>query len=422
MPEAPIAQPQPKTDEVRRAELAHMKRIAGGMLLVAALVFVVAHLLEDRYPWLAFVRVTAEAAMVGGLADWFAVTALFRYPLGIPIPHTAIVPTRKDRVGAAIGSFVQRNFLNPANIAARVRGAHAARYLAEWLSQGDNAGTVAHHIGAALAAGARTLRDEDVEDLIRTAVARKVEATPVAPLLGKLLGLLTADNRHQELFDAAIRLAAKGVAENRHLIREKIGREVPWWMPDPIEETIYERIMRAIDATLARIRDDPAHPLRERFDDALAKFIDDLHNSPAVMARAESLKHELLDADVIRRFAAGLWVDGREALIRHAERPERTTPDAIARALGGLGESILADPELLEKIDGWIANAAELIADRLRDDVAGLITDTVRGWDPEVTSTRIELAVGRDLQFIRINGTVVGGLAGLVIYCLSLVF
>ncbi|MGQ0815291.1 MAG: DUF445 domain-containing protein [Gemmatimonadota bacterium] len=399
-----------------------MKRVAGGMLLVAALVFIVARMLEHTYPWLVFVRVTAEAAMIGGLADWFAVTALFRYPLGIPIPHTAIVPNRKDRVGRAIGQFVQKNFLNPDNIARRLRAARVTEYLADWISQPENARTLSRHISGALAAGARTLKDDDVEDLIHNTVVNKIEATPVAPLLGKLLGVLTTDNRHQELFDEAIKLMARGVADNRQLIRDRIQEESPWWLPDPVEEKIYEKVVSAIDRTLRQIRDDPAHPLRERFDEALTKFIDDLHNSPAAIAKAETLKHELLDADAVRRFSGSLWEDARAALIRHAEHPEHVTPDAIERALARMGETILSDQELMEKIDNWIIQVAALVVDRFRDEVAELIEDTVRGWDADATSNRIELAVGRDLQFIRINGTVVGGLAGLVIYCVSLLF
>ena len=184
---APIPNANPRTDEVRRAEMARMKRIATGMLLGALAIFIVARLLEPSYPWLVFVRVTAEAAMIGGLADWFAVTALFRHPLGIPIPHTAIVASRKDRVGHSIGQFIQKNFLNPENIARRMRNARVTEWMAEWIIQPENARAVSRQIGSALAAGARTLRDEDVEDLIHTTVVKKVEKTPVAPLLGKLL-------------------------------------------------------------------------------------------------------------------------------------------------------------------------------------------------------------------------------------------
>lgn len=399
-----------------------MKRIATGMLLGAAVIFVIARLLEPNYPWLVFVRVTAEAAMVGGLADWFAVTALFRHPMGIPIPHTAIVPNKKDRVGRNIGQFVQRNFLNPDNIAKRLRAARITEYLAQWISEPDNARTLARHVSAAMASGARTLKNEDVEELIHTAVAKKVEATPVAPLLGKLLGLLTADNRHQEIFDEAIRLMAKGVTENRQLIRERIEEESPWWLPDPVEDKIYEKIVRAIDNTLQQIRDNPEHPLRDRFDEALTRFVDRLHNEPAVIAKAENYKRELLNAQAIQRFSSTLWEDARDALIRHAEHPERATPDAIERAIARLGETIMEDPELQSKIDEWLVQAAAMIAERFRDEVALMISDTVASWDPHATSDRIELAVGRDLQFIRINGTVVGGLAGLLIYVVSLLF
>lgn len=412
----------PRTEEQRRAALRRMKRVATGMLLGAAVVFVVARLFEDTYPWLTFIRVTAEAAMVGGVADWFAVTALFRHPLGIPIPHTAIVPSRKDRVGLSMGQFVQKNFLNPDNIARRLRAANVTAFLSEWISEPANARTLARHIGSSLASAARSLRNEDVEDLIHSAVVKKVEKTEVAPLLGKFLGLLTAGNRHQELFDEAIGVMARGVRENRQLIRDRIEEESPWWLPDPVEEKIYEKVVAAIDNTLTQMRDNPAHPLRERFDEALARFINDLNHSPAAMEKAESIKHEILDAHAIRRFSATLWQDARDSLIRHAEKPERLTPDAIEQAIVRLGDTIRADEEMMQKIDNWIVQVAAMVVDRFRDEVADLIADTVKAWDAEATANRIELAVGRDLQFIRINGTVVGGLAGLLIYCLSLLF
>ena len=414
--------PAPKSDEVKRAELAHMKRLAGFMLIGASIIFLVTRFFERAHPWLGFIRATAEAAMVGGVADWFAVTALFRHPLGIPIPHTAIVPNRKDRVGRSLGNFVQKNFLNPDNIAARLRGAQVTQYLATWLSEPAHARTVARHIGGALAAAARSLRDEDVEEFIHAAVQRKVTATPVAPLLGKALGLLTEDKRHQELLDEAIKLMARAVTENRQIIRDRIEEEAPWWLPEPVEEKIYEKIVSAIESTLRQIRDDPAHPMRARFDEAIDKFINDLNHSPATIAKAENMKEELLDAAAIHRFSTSLWEDAREALIRHAEHPQPTTPDSIERGIVRLGQTILADHDLLEKIDNWIIDVAAMVVDRFRDEVAGLISDTVEGWDPEATSNRIELAVGRDLQFIRINGTVVGGLVGLLIYSLSLLF
>jgi uncharacterized membrane-anchored protein YjiN (DUF445 family) len=413
---------QPKTEEVRRAEMARMKRIATGMLVFAAIVFVVARILEHTYPWVVFVRVTAEAGMVGGLADWFAVTALFRHPLGIPIPHTAIVPSKKDRVGRSMGQFIQKNFLNPDNIARRLRAANVTAYLADWIREPGNARTLSRHIGSSLASAARTLRNEDVEELIHKSVVKKVEKTEVAPLLGKFLGLITADNRHQELFDEAIKVMARGVSENRDLIRNRIEEEAPWWLPDQVEEKIYEKVVAAIDKTLTQMRDNPEHPLRERFDEALAKFIDDLNHSPTAIKKAESIKNEVLDAQAIRRFSVSLWEDARDSLIRHAEKPERLTPDAIEQAIVRLGDTIMADAELMAKIDDWIVQVAAMVVDKFRDEVADLISDTVQSWDPQATANRIELAVGRDLQFIRINGTVVGGLAGLVIYCLSLLF
>lgn len=185
-----------------------------------------------------------------------------------------------------------------------------------------------------------------------------------------------------------------------------------------MKKKIYKKIVSAIETTLRQIRDNPEHPIRERFDEALRKFIDDLHNSPSARARAEAIKHDVIDAAVTRRFAASLWQDARESLIRHAEQPETATPDVMLR----LGETVLADEELMKKVDQGIVDVAEMLAERFREEVAGLIADTVAGWDPEATSNRIELAVGSDLQYIRINGTLVAGLAGLVIYTLSLLF
>lgn len=411
---------QPLDDPAKQAQLARMKRRATGLLVVATIVFVVARLLESRWPWVGVIRATAEAAMVGGLADWFAVTALFRRPLGLPIPHTAIIAARKDQIGRTLGRFVQRHFVSPEVLQAKLQSLRVAEHLARWLATPENSRLVARHTATALANAARVLRDEDVQALIDGVIARKVRSTPVAPLIGKLLSLITADDRHQELLNEAVKLVARAVDENQEMIRDRIALEAPWWVPELVEDKMHEKIVAGVDRTLREVRDDPQHPLRQRFDVALETFIEKLHSSPEVQARAERMKEELLDAAAIRRLSTAIWEDAKAAIVRYAENPESYAPGAMERGLTSFGQAMLDDPELLAKVDRWITSVAVYLVNRYHGEVEQLIASTVAAWDPEVTSQRIELAVGKDLQYIRINGTLVGGLAGLAIYLISM--
>ena len=404
------AAPPPDEDERRRA-LAKMKRVATGLLVLSTGVFLVTLLLEHRWPWLAYVRATAEAAMIGGLADWFAVTALFRHPMGIPIPHTAIIPSRKDRVGRSLGAFVQRNFLTREVIAGKLRSAKVAEKLARWLADPANSSFIARRAAHGLASGVQLLKDDDVQDLIDRSVERRIEKTEVAPLLGRILAVVTENGRHQEVLDGAIRLLARVVSDNHDTIRDRIERESPWWVPGAVDDKIHEKIVGGIERTLREVRDDPEHQLRKRFDGMVEEFVEKLQHSPDVQARAEELKREMLNAEVIRRFSGSLWKDAKESLTRYAERDDSFSPGTIEKALTRLGEAVLADPELLAKVDDAVVDVALWVVDRYQDEVSALISQTVESWDAEATSRRIELAVGRDLQFVRINGTLVGGLA-----------
>ena len=409
----------PPDEATRQAALDRMKRRATLLLVLAALIYIVTRLLEPRYPWIGIIRATAEASMVGGLADWFAVTALFRHPLGIPIPHTAIVPARKDRVGRTLGAFVQKNFLTREVIANRLRSINVAERLAQWLAEPENVRQIARHSAASLASAAQLVRDEDVESFINKSVEERVRSVQAAPLLSRLLTVITAGNRHQELLNEAIRLAANAVEDSRTLIRTRVEEETPWWVPSAIDDKIYRKIVSAIERTLVEVRDDPVHPLRERFDIAIDDFIMKLDSSPAVAARIEALKEELLLSDTAKRFSSGLWGQAKTALVRYAEAPDGIAPGTIERALNRFGEATLADPELLQKVDTFIVDVAMFLVERYQSEVAALIEHTVKSWDPDVTSRRVELAIGRDLQFIRINGTLVGGLAGAAIYLIS---
>ncbi|MEP7345421.1 MAG: DUF445 domain-containing protein [Gemmatimonadaceae bacterium] len=414
-----LSQPQPVRPEdeaERQRRLDQMKRWATGLLLASTAIFIVTHLLEPRYPWLGYVRATAEAAMVGGLADWFAVTALFKYPLGIPIPHTAIIPTRKDRVGATLGLFVQRNFLNPDVVAQRLASVRPAERIAHWMMEPESGRAIARVIARALSAGANVLSDDDVQGMIGHALLERIRGMQVAPILGRMLSVFTAGNRHQALLDDAIRLTSRAISENQDLIRERVESESPWWVPGAFDDRITRKIVGALDRTMQDVRSDPDHPLRQRFDLAIDEFIVKLQASPEVILKAEQLKEDILNADAVKAFSASLWADAKAAIARHAEAPEGFNPEAIQRSLSAMGEAILGDPVLMAKIDGWISEAVSTVVKRYEQEVADLIAHTVRQWDPKATSHRIELAIGRDLQFIRINGTLVGGLAGLLLY------
>jgi uncharacterized membrane-anchored protein YjiN (DUF445 family) len=422
LPAAPRAMALLQDEATRQKALDTMKRRATLLLIAATIVFIVARILESRFAWLAIVRATAEASMVGGLADWFAVTALFRHPLGIPIPHTAIVPARKDRVGRTLGAFVQRNFLTRDVIEHRLRAAQVGKRLAEWLADPVNARTIARSAASAMSSGAQMLRDEDVQEVLDRSLAKRVRSMHLAPLLGKVLAVMTEDNRHQEVLDEVIELASHTVNENSDLIRERIEKETPWWIPSAVDDKIFKRVLGAIQRLLTELSADPYHPLRGRFDNSLHEFVDKLNTSPEFAAKVDAWKEEFLDNEAARKFSASIWQEGKEALARYVANPESKAPGVIEESLTKFGQKALDDPDLLAKMDEFAVDVAVFLVARYQDEVADLIASTVSSWDPELTSRRVELAIGRDLQFIRINGTLVGGLAGLLIYLTSNAF
>jgi len=422
LPAAPRAMALVQDEATRQKALDTMKRRATLLLIAATVLFIVARVLESRFAWLAIVRATAEASMVGGLADWFAVTALFRHPLGIPIPHTAIVPARKDRVGRTLGAFVQRNFLTRDVIEHRLRAAQVGKRLAEWLADPVNARTIARSAASAMSSGAQMLRDEDVQEVLDRSLAKRVRSMHLAPLLGKVLAVMTEDNRHQEVLDEVIELASRTVNDNSDLIRERIEKETPWWIPSAVDDKIFKRVLGAIQRLLTELSADPYHPLRGRFDSSLHEFVDKLNTSPDFAAKVDAWKEEFLDNEAARKFSASIWQEGKEALARYVANPESKAPGVIEESLTKFGQKALDDPDLLAKMDEFAVDVAVFLVARYQDEVADLIASTVSSWDPELTSRRVELAIGRDLQFIRINGTLVGGLAGLLIYLISNAF
>jgi uncharacterized membrane-anchored protein YjiN (DUF445 family) len=407
--------------EERQRNLDRMKRQATGLLVLMGAIFVLARILEPQHPWLGYVRATAEASMVGGIADWFAITALFRHPLNIPIPHTAIIPSRKDRIGRSLGNFVQNNFLSPEVLTAKLRAAQISRRAAEWLSQPENARKAAQHVGSVLRSAGKVVRDEDVHALLDRSVIEPLRQVPIAPVLAKGLALLTVDDKHQQLLDRVIQGLIRLVAENEELIRDRIREESPWWVPKVVDDRIHQKVLGGIERTLFEVGADPDHPLRRQFDELLADWMVQLQESPEVIARAEAIKQQVLDPETSGRLAASLWEELKQVLGRQGASDDGA-PGAVARALSSLASAALEDEVLLEKIDGWVIGAVLRVVEQHRGEAGQLISQTVSSWDPDETSRRIELLVGRDLQFIRINGTLVGGMVGLLIYTVTRFF
>jgi uncharacterized membrane-anchored protein YjiN (DUF445 family) len=405
--------------EERQRNLDRMKRRATGLLVIMGAVFVVTSILEPRHAWLGYIRATAEASLVGGVADWFAITALFRHPLNLPIPHTAIIPSRKDRIGRSLGNFVQNNFLSPEVLEAKLRAGQISRRAAGWLAEPENARTAAQHVASVLKSAGTVIRDEDVHALLDRSVLEPLRGMPIAPVLSKGLELLTVDNRHQQLLDRVIQGLIRLVAENEILIRDRIRVESPWWVPEMVDDRIHRKVLGGIERTLFEVGGDPDHPLRHQFDELLTDWMLQLQQSPEVIARAEAIKQQILDPETSGRLAASLWGEVKEALGRTNTPGEGGATDAVARGLSALGDAALEDEALLEKVDGWVIAAVLSVVEQHRHEVGQLIAQTVSAWDPEETSRRIELLVGRDLQYVRINGTLVGGLVGLIIYSVT---
>lgn len=406
-------------DELKRVRLVHMKRVASLMLVGVALLCVVTRLLESQYRWLGFVRAFAEAAMVGGIADWFAVTALFRHPLGIPIPHTAIVASRKDRIGTALGNFVQRNFLTRDVVVAKIAAMKLGDRAAQWLAQPENSRRLARHAAHGLSGAVGVMRDEDVQELVDRGIVSRLRRMQAAPLMARLFELLTTGGRHQALLDDALRLAAKFLYENEAMIRERVKAESPWWVPGSVDSRVGDKIVSGVEKTLVAVAADPEHPLRQRYDEAVDRFVVSLRGNPETIARFEQIKLDVLAHPGVADFSREVWGDVKERIATYAERladDAEKEPDQIERWLAGLGQKILADPALSAKVDGWIVEIVSYLVEQAREEVAKLISATVAAWDADATSRKIELQIGRDLQFIRINGTIVGGLVGLILY------
>ncbi|GAA0736527.1 DUF445 domain-containing protein [Sphingomonas japonica] len=413
----------PRPGDAVPQPLRRMRLIATGLLVAMACLFLAARWMEARHGggW-GYVQAFAEAAMVGGLADWFAVTALFRHPLGLPIPHTAIVPRNKDRIGDTLAVFLKDNFLTPGVVARRMQHIDVARAAGRWLSDppGGSGGRLRYGASRLAADLLESLDPERLGGMVKGALSSQLRALRIAPLLGQAMEAAIADGRHAPLLDGIIRWASRILESNQHLIRamvhDRAGSILRW---TGLDETLANKIIDGLERLVEEMAEDPTHPLRLKAEEGLARLATDLQNDAEAQAKVEAFKAELLDNPALGDWWQGVWETARAGMLRMARDPDAMMAGRLGDAMRQLGGTLQSDPALARTINRFVRRAAVGAAADYGDAIVRLVSDTVRGWDTRTITGRLENAVGRDLQYIRVNGTLVGGLVGLVIHAVD---
>ncbi|MFF1635124.1 DUF445 domain-containing protein [Leifsonia sp. NPDC058248] len=406
-------------DAQRLRGLRRMKLLAVGLLALMAVIFVVSFALQGRYPWLGYVRAASEGGMVGALADWFAVTALFRYPLGLRIPHTAIIPNRKDEIGASLGEFVETNFLSDEVVIGKLRSIDIAAGAGAWVTRPENARRVVAEASTALRGMASLLDDDDMRDAIEAIARRHLIEPEWGPPLGRLGTRILSSGGHHEAVDLLLDRLEEWFAANPDALGALVSGRLPSWVPSFVNRAVDDRAYTEVRRFLADVRADPTHKLRRALDDYLAELADRLQNDPVTIAKLEAAKGRAFDDPRVRELAGSIWQAARAAALNALADPDSELRRRAEAALVDVGRRLASDPALGAKVNGWVTDAAAHLVTTYRHDIAAVISDTVTSWDARETTEKIELQVGKDLQFIRINGTVVGALAGLAIFTVA---
>ncbi len=417
-----FADADPLADAERLRGLRRMKVVALGFLIAATVIFLLCTWVQKNGSagaWVGYVRAAAEAGMVGALADWFAVTALFKHPLGIPIPHTAIIRRKKDQLGDALGTFVRENFLSPQVVEAKLRDAQVAGRMGKWLSERSHAERVAGEAATVLRVGVELLNDDDVQQVIDRIIVRRIAEPQWGPPVGRVLSTLLAEHRQEALIQLLCDRAFQWSLNAGETIERVVTRDSPTWSPRFVDQLVGDRIHRELMDFTDKVRRDPNHELRQSATRFLFEFADDLQNDPATIAKAESVKEQLMARDEVTRAAETAWRTLKRLVLEGVDDPSSAVRERIADSVVRIGESLRDDIDLRDKVDNWIIRAAQHLVGQYGVEITSIITETIERWDAEDASRRIETYVGRDLQFIRINGTVVGALAGLVIYTVA---
>ncbi|ETA66559.1 DUF445 domain-containing protein [Haloechinothrix halophila] len=411
----------PGAEDAKRRGLRRMKGVALGFLVGAAVVFLLTSWAQAAgWPgWVGYVRAAAEAGMIGALADWFAVTALFRYPLGIKIPHTAIIPTRKQQIGDSLGEFVGTHFLAPDVVREKVRSADIATNLGGWLARPENAERVTAELASVLRGAVTVLRDEDVQAVMEQAVTKRIIEKEWGPPLGAILGQIVIDGAHHKLVDLVCDRSYEWVRDNHDTVLRVVSDRAPTWSPKFVDELVADKVYGEVLSFAWAVKVDVNHPMRMALDRFLSDFATDLREDQETIRRAEQVKQQVIEHPEVQKLIGAAWATGKDMLLTATEDPSSELRQRVRQALCRLGERLASRDSLATKVEAWIEDAAAHVVTNYSNELTTLITDTVARWDPQETSRRVELQVGRDLQFIRINGTVVGALAGLAIYTVA---
>ena len=398
-----------------------MRRLATGLLVAMALVFVAARLLRGTHPAVGFIGAFAEAAMVGAIADWFAVTALFRHPLGLKIPHTAIIPRNKERIGDSLANFLEHNFMSYEVVHGELERIDFAGSASRWLSHPANARAVADQITSAVPALLRMVEDKDAALFLQDALAGALRDVKLAPLLSRLLSVLAAGGQHHALLEKLLKVVAAALEANRPYIRQKVHDNSPKWIPKAIDEKFYERLMAGVGNVLAEIQDEDSQ-WRARFQAATDELIENLATSPEYEDKLRGLLDRSLGHPLFRNYAGQVWDDVRARLLADTTSGASKVAAHAELALRAFASALARNEAVQHKLNEWIRTfAAETIVAK-RELLAGLVRRVIRSWDADTLSRKFELQVGRDLQYIRINGTLVGGLVGLLLHSVGMLF
>lgn len=400
-----------------------IQRLATGMLIAMLTVLVLSNVFLSLHPAIGYVRAFAEAAVVGALADWFAVTALFRQPMGLPIPHTAIIPRNKERIGEALGRFVELNFASPEVVSSKLAGVDMAGKLARWLSDPQRTDLFAGRLARLVPQLLDAVDDHDVQHFVSGSLADRADRVNLGPLLGEALRMLTAENRHQVLLDKLLHEADEYITANEPRIRERVRENTAWlWQRLYMDDKVADNVVMVLREAFAEIEREPDHPLRIRLDDAIAKLVAQLADSQEYREQIAEHTRKLLGHPALRDYISGVWRDIRRNFQEDAAGDNSMLKAWLYEVIQAVTQALLQNDELRDRLNGWMHDVAVEAVQSHQREVGSLIADTVREWDTETVTRRIEQRVGEDLQYIRINGTLIGGLVGLTIYTVSRAF
>ena len=399
-------------NEIKKANLRKMKNIALSVLGIAILVFFVAH--HYKIGWL---KAISEAAMVGGIADWFAVVALFRHPLGIPIPHTALIPNNKDAIGQNLGTFVSDEFLIKEKLEVKLDEFDFATKATNWLKEQKNADTIASLVVENVIPGVlKTIDDADVKTFIQQQFEVKMQELNFGQWIASGLESLSKSNKQAQLITNVLTVLATELEANKEEISEKVKKSTPWYTLGVADKKIAEGVFNGLYEFLDMAKE-PDSSIRQKIDSYVLKFIEDLKSSPEMQQKISSLIIEFTQKEEVKDYIGSIWQEVKNAVLADLENGEQSKIKLnLARMIGNFGTTIQNDTVMTTKINNFIKIDLLGVLLRNKKAIGDLIATSVQSWDKEEISNKLELEIGKDLQYIRINGTVVGGLVGLLIY------